>query len=596
MASEEQKAFPLKRQEALKWNGWGYRDSKIQFDTEKNICHFVGDRYDLSGHNLPALMDWFEQSCKADRSYTTPAKPLDLSSIPEPVRCEPFLEEAKYCCKMYSEDPEDRLMHGHGHLVEEIFRLRHGRFDRIPDLVVYPSCHDDVVKLVELACKYHVVLIPMGGGTSVSGALLCPESEERSIVSLDMTAMDRIHWIDPENLVAHIEAGIIGQDLERKLEKEGYTTGHQPDSLEFSSLGGWVATRASGMKKNIYGNIEDLVVRLRMVTAKGTIEKSCQVPRMSTGPDIHQFILGSEGTLGVITEVTMKIRPLPECVRYGSVIFPDFESGIKCLHEVSKKRICPASIRLMDNSQLQFGMAIKPDKNQSIVSCFMDKVKKAYITKLRGFKENKMCVCTLLFEGQTEAVAKQESSIYTIAGEHGGIPAGEEHGKSGYQLTFSIAYLRDLAMDYGYLAESFETSVPWDRVSDLIKNVRQRINIACKEAGVPEAPYTSARVTQAYDAGACIYFYFGFLRKGLEDPLESFIAIENAAREEVLANGGSLSHHHGVGKVRRKWLKDTVSEVGMGALKSLKKELDPHNIFGSGNLIGVVGPTIDSKL
>ena len=139
-----------------------------------------------------------------------------------------------------------------------------------------------------------------------------------------------------------------------QLNARGLCVGHEPDSLEFSSLGGWVATRASGMKKNIYGNIEDILVRVRMVTARGTVEKSCQVPRMSTGPDIHHFIMGSEGTLGVITEVSLRIRPLPECKVYGSIVFPTFDIGVACVREIAKQRCAPASIRLMDNEQFVF--------------------------------------------------------------------------------------------------------------------------------------------------------------------------------------------------------------------------------------------------
>lgn len=595
---QDRKAFPMKRQEELKWNGWGYRDSKFDYHIETDSCVFSGSRYPMSGSTMPHLMKWFRDNLGAKMSEYTPPQPLDMSKIPQAIRCPEFMESAQPWCKFMSEDPEDRLMHGHGHLCEEIYMLRNNLYydKRIPDLVVYPSSHNDVVELVKLASKYNVVLIPMGGGTSVSGALICPEEETRSIVSLDMTEMNRIHWIDPENLMAHIEAGIIGQDLEKKLEREGFTTGHQPDSMEFSSLGGWVATRASGMKKNVYGNIEDMVVRIKMVTAKGTIEKSCQVPRISAGPDVHEFILGSEGTLGVVTEVTMKIKPLPECTKYGSVIFPEFEKGIKFMQGVSRRKVYPASIRLMDNGQLRFGLALKPEK--SLIERFTDHIKQMYITRLRGFNPEKIALCTVVFEGHTDKVIKEESDIYSIAAQYGGIPAGEANGKNGYLLTFSIAYLRDLGMNYGYLAESFETSVPWDRVSDLIKNVIQRVKSVCEEQGVRNVPYISSRVTQCYDTGACCYFYFGFYAGDLPNPLEVYTILETSAREEVLANGGSVSHHHGIGKVRAQFLEDTISSAGKQALIAVKHGLDPQNIFGSGNLTGVVGPTgaLNSKL
>jgi alkyldihydroxyacetonephosphate synthase len=208
----------------------------------------------------------------------------------------------------------------------------------------------------------------------------------------------------------------------------GYCTGHEPDSMEFSSLGGWVATRASGMKKNVYGNIEDLVVHITMITAKGTIEKSCLGPRQSTGPDINHFIMGSEGILGIVTEVTMKIRPLPVCKKYGSIVFPDFESGVACLREVARLRSAPASIRLLDNEQFQFGQALATD-NKGMLHSLVDNMKKLYITKIKGFDVNRMCAATLLFEGTTNEVNQREKFVYDIAQKYNGMPAGKEFSR-----------------------------------------------------------------------------------------------------------------------------------------------------------------------
>jgi hypothetical protein len=183
--------------------------------------------------------------------------------------------------------------------------VRFAQLERVPDLVVWPGCHENVEAIVALANELNVVVIPFGGGTSVSGALTCPSNETRMIVSLDMHEMNKIKWIDNENMLVCMEAGIVGQDLKRRLEAQGLTIGHEPDSLEFSSLGGWIATRASGMKKNTYGNIEDMLVRVKLVTAVGTVDRSVEVPRLSMGPDVQQLVLGPEGTLGVITEAVL---------------------------------------------------------------------------------------------------------------------------------------------------------------------------------------------------------------------------------------------------------------------------------------------------
>ena len=345
-----------------------------------------------------------------------------------------------------------------------------------------------------------------------------------------------------------------------------------------------MATRASGMKKNIYGNIEDILVRVKMVTPRGTVEKSCQVPRMSTGPDVHHFILGSEGTLGVVTEVTLRIRPLPECKEYGSLVFPTFEIGVACLREIAKQRCAPASVRLMDNEQFRFGQALKAEGG-TYFKAFLDGFKAMYLTKFKGFDPNKLSVATLLFEGTREEVKEQQRRIYEIASRFGGIPAGEENGRRGYMLTFVIAYLRDLGFEYFFIAESFETSVPWDRVADLCRNVKENIKRTCVELGIKVPPMVTCRVTQTYDAGACVYFYFGFNYHGHANVLELYDAVESAARDEILANGGSLSHHHGVGKLRKKWLRKTVSDVGVEMMQGVKNAVDPQNIFGNGNLL-----------
>lgn len=362
------------------------------------------------------------------------------TEYPDPMPCPDFIDEIKNLQILHSNTGVDRLIRAHGQTLFDIHTLREGTFARIPDLVVWPTCHDDCVKLVKLANDHNVAIIPFGGGTSVSGSISCPKQESRPICVLDTSQMNRMLWLDRGNLVACFESGIIGQDLERELRQIGLTVGHEPDSYEFSTLGGWVATRASGMKKNVYGNIEDLVVRVKMVTSKGVLERNCLAPRVSCGPDFNHIILGSEGTLGIITEVVLKVRQLPVVKLYGSLVFPNFSSGVKCLREIAEHRLQPASIRLIDNEQFQFGQSLKP--NPSFFGKFLDGFKKAYLTKIKGFDVTKMCVATLVFEGEAEDVKRQERLINQIALKHSGIAAGAENGERGYVLTFVIAYIR----------------------------------------------------------------------------------------------------------------------------------------------------------
>jgi len=568
--------------EEVKWNGWGYSDTAFVLNENKEIV-LSGNRYELCGVPFPKLRPWAEESFGLSVDDLSPANPKH-PELPAPIRAEEFLKEIEGHYYKLSFEDKDRVNHGHGHTCDDIYKLRYGSFERVPDAVIWPDQHSQVEFIVAAANRHNVVLIPYGGGTSVSSALECPPNEKRMIISVDMHEMNRIKWIDHEARMACIEAGIIGKDLDAKLQRLGMCIGHEPDSGEFSSLGGWIATRASGMKKNVYGNIEDILISCKMVTAQGTMEKSCSVPRISTGPDVNQLVLGSEGTLGIITEAIMKIKKLPESKVYGSIVFPDFETGVACLHEIARQRCAPASIRLVDNEQFKFGQVLKPHEESKIVE-FIDAAKKWYVTSYHGFSIDKMVAATLMFEGSTHDTTTQQKKVYAIASRFGGIKGGEEAGRRGYFLTYMIAYIRDFGFNHWFMAESFETSVPWGNVLELCHKVKAKVKACCRENGVRHDPFVSCRVTQTYDTGAAVYFYFGFVYKGLADPLAVYNEVESVARDEIIKYGGSLSHHHGVGKLRKKWMEGTVSKAGMAALRGIKSSIDPNNIFANGNLI-----------
>nr|XP_012144006.1 PREDICTED: alkyldihydroxyacetonephosphate synthase isoform X4 [Megachile rotundata] len=485
-----QSVIPKERQELLKWDGWGYKDSEFRVN-EKEIIEFTGNRYPIGNKELPYFTQWVKDVFDVNLSTYAPAQPPP-TNLPEPIVSPELLEGIRDLKIEYSTKGIDRLVRSHGHTLRDIYLLRHGSYKRIPDIVVWPS-----------------------------------------------------------------------------------------------DLGGWVATRASGMKKNRYGNIEDLVVRVRMVTGRIddpeiTLERSLLVPRASCGPDFDHMILGSEGTLGVVTEVVLKIRPIPKVVKYGSIVFPNFLTGVSALRQIAKERRQPASIRLMDNEQFQFGQALRPEPGWG--GLILQGLKQAYITRIKRFKWDQICVATLLFEGSTTAdVAIQEKNVYNIAKQYNGVPAGETNGERGYVLTFVIAYIRDLGLNYSVLAESFETSVTWNRAVSLCRNVKSRVARECYAHGVKRY-LISCRITQTYDSGCCVYFYMAFNYKDLSDPVEVYERIEHKAREEILANGGSLSHHHGVGKLRSCFYPDVVGEIGVSLYRAAKAHLDPHNIFAAGNL------------
>ncbi|ETL86435.1 hypothetical protein L917_14138, partial [Phytophthora nicotianae] len=359
-----------------------------------------------------------------------------------------------------------------------------------------------------------------------------------------------------------------------------------PDSWEFSTLGGWIATRASGMKKNTYGNIEDLVVNITTVTPQGTMQRAANVPRAALGPDMNNAMMGSEGIFGVHTLVTLRLREFPTVQVYDSLIFPSLEHGLAALKEITCAGCEPASLRLLDNTQFQLGQALKTSSTTNkFTAGVIDFAKKTYVTKIRGFDVDEMCAATVLLEGTSQQkVTEQQKRIQTIAKRHEGMVGGEENGKRGYFFTYIIAYLRDFALDYYFMSESFETCVPWTNARQLITDIKLAINSVAAKRNVKIPPLIACRISQVYDTGVCVYVYYGINYFRVNEPMTLFRETELAAVDAIVRNGGALSHHHGVGKHRLAWLPAAISPPAIAAIQGIKSALDPTNVFAVTNL------------
>ncbi|NCF16317.1 MAG: FAD-binding protein [Gammaproteobacteria bacterium] len=562
---------------------WGFRDTAFEI-LDGDVVKMTGDRYELAGQDLPDLLGWVRDAIHPDVGVDN----LNPSNYPPPIPDarvnDAFVTEVRGFLgdDQLDDDAELRLRRGHGQTQEEMYRIKYDQLRRIPDLVVFPNTDEEVASLVRAAGTHNVCLIPYGGGTNVSNALSCEENEERMIVSVDMSRMNRILWIDPDNQMACIQAGAVGRTISEQLAEHGFTIGHEPDSIEFSTLGGWIATHASGMKKNRYGNIEDIVLDVTVVTTSGTLERPMVAPRESIGVgDARRWIYGSEGGLGIVTQAVVKVFPLPEVQEYGSIIFPSLEKGVDFLYELTRTATPPASVRLVDNMQFQLSQTLKP--RSTGLKKLKSKLEKWFVLNVKGLDPEGMTACTLVFEGTPEQVAAEQKSVYRIAARHEGMKGGAENGRRGYQLTYGIAYLRDWILRHYLLAESFETSASWSDALAVCNNVRNRLHEEHSKRNLPGKPFISCRVTQVYQTGVCIYFYFAYYFKGVDNPSEVFNEMEHAAREEVLKSGGSLSHHHGIGKIRRDFLPDVLSPGMLDWQREIKKAVDPANIFGAGN-------------
>lgn len=564
---------------------WGFADSKFKVLPDGAVT-MTGHRYALSGTEMPELMEFAEKTLKIEIDFDDIQPEVQDKPVTPPNLNEGFTAAIKTAFPetQWSIDDLDRLIHSHGQTtVEEVYRVLYGELDRVCDMVFYLEQEQDAVTIIQLAGEHNVCLVPYGGGSSVSCALKLPLSETRMIVVVDTRRLNKIEWIDRENQRACVQAGIIGKDLEEQLAAHGYTCGHEPDSVELSTLGGWIATNASGMKKNRYGNIEQVVEGVSMVTPRGQLEHLQAMPRVSMGMQMQQLLFGSEGNLGLITKAIIRIHKLPEETKYNSLVFRNWHVGVAFLHELMQSGTLPASVRLLDNIQFRFGSALKP--RPTAKEKVMGAIQKGFLLNVKGFDPEELVVATVLMEGGSAEVAYQETHITKLAKKHGGVIGGETNGKRGYMLTYAIAYIRDFLADYYLIGETYETTVPWSNVHDVCDAVAKRALELHHENGLPGVPYISPRVTQLYHTGVCIYFTHGFSTKGVERPDQVFAKMEHELRQTIMDAGGSISHHHGIGKLRADFMDKTMSPNTMEALREVKRNQDPQNIFGIRNNI-----------
>ena len=562
---------------------WGYKDSRFVLNKDRTVS-MEGDRYELSGTRMPDFIPYIEEvigiEINPGNTLTEvehkPVSPLNINQV--------FVDNIKseFEDDRYSFDDEDRLIHSHGQTTsEEVYKILYNQIKRCVDMVFYVENDKEVQRLIELAVEFDVCLVPFGGGTSVTSALKIPSSEQRMIVSVDLRRMNQIEWINEEDRQICVQAGITGSDLEDLLRKKGYCMGHEPDSVELSTLGGWIATNASGMKKNRYGNIEDIVENVTMITAKGTVEQVKPLSRASIGFKPQNILFGSEGNLGIITKAVLKIHKTPEIKKYNSIIFKDWDTGVEFLYNLSKTNFIPSSVRLVDNMQFRFGQALKP-KVQGFKK-LIGQIEKFFVLKIKGFDAEKMCATTFLMEGSHNEIAYQEKNILKLAKQHDGLVGGAGNGKRGYLLTFAIAYVRDFLTDFHIIGETMETTVPWSKIKPVCEAASNTLFELHKKHNLPGKPYISYRIPQIYHTGVCIYFMLGMSVENISNAEDLFSEIEHAIRRAIMDRGGSISHHHGVGKIRKDFLKDTLSDSSVELIKDLKKAHDPSNIFGIRN-------------
>jgi alkyldihydroxyacetonephosphate synthase len=555
---------------AMKWSGWG--DEGVSFTAE----------------DKPALGPFLERHLGLDLALVSepPAAFADVD-VPESALAPELraaLEEAVGAAHV-SIDPFDRVLHARGKSLRDLVRHRRGEIGRIPDVVVRPGDEDAIAAVLAEALAADAVVIPFGGGTNISGSLDAPEGEERTVISVDLGRLDRVLEIDETSRLARVQPGVFGPDLERRLNARGWTLGHYPDSFTHSTLGGWIATRSSGMQSDKYGDVADLTRGLRVVTPGGLLVVR-PVPATSTGPSVREMVLGSEGRLGIISEATVHVHRLPEQRTILGYLFPSWAAALAAMRDIAASEASPSVTRVSDAPETVFSFATK--KGNSIVDRLKSRALREFLQRRRGFDVSAMCLSFIGYEGSDRHVAEQRKLTGKIVSAHGGVCIGRGPGELYDQKKFDTPYIRDYLLDRGALGDVSETSAPWSALPKVYDNVMAVARQAFDDLGVKG--YIMSHLSHSYHGGACLYFTFAFRPTPVRDALEDYDVIKSAIQQAFVDSGATLSHHHAVGTEHARWLEQDVSAPGVAMLRGLFEAVDPGQNLNPGKIVGSEQP------
>ena len=548
----------------MKWWGWG--DESTAFtDADK-----------------PELRPFIRRHLATDIAEATGA-PVTFAALPiPPARLNANLSEPLAAAvgeAHVSTDAMDRVVHARGKSLRDLVRHRTGELGRLPDCVVRPGDEAEVAAVLAAALAADAVVIPFGGGSNISGSLEAPAAETRPVISVDMGRMDRVLSIDAEARLAEVQAGAAGPELERQLNAQGWTLGHFPDSFAHSTLGGWIATRSSGMQSDKYGDIADLTRGLRVVAPSGTLVVR-PVPSTSTGPSVREMILGSEGRLGIITSATVHVHRLPaERVILG-YLFPTWEASLAAMRDIAASEASPSVTRVSDAYETRFSFVTRKDPT------VLDKLKsaalKTYLSRRRGFDVGEMCLSFIGYEGTERHVAAQRKLTGKIVSSHGGVCIGASPGELYDQKKFDTPYIRDFLLDRGILADVSETAAPWSALGAVHAGAAAAARGAFARLGV--AGYVMCHLSHSYHSGACLYFTFALVPHAGQVPLEAYDAVKGAVQQAFVDAGATLSHHHAVGTEHARWLEQDISAPGVVMLRALFDGVDPGANLNPGKI------------
>jgi alkyldihydroxyacetonephosphate synthase len=455
-------------------------------------------------------------------------------------------------------DDAGRALHLGGKSTLDLLARRSREQQRAPDAVVSPASHRETLAVLEVCHRRGIAVVPFGGGTSVVGGVDPDAGTHTNAIALDLTRMAGLIAIDEQSLLATFGPGTTGPDAEELLGARGFTLGHFPQSWEFATLGGYAATRSSGQASRGYGRFDELVHALRIATPTGELALG-RAPASAAGPDLRALFLGSEGAFGVLTELTVRVRPIPRATLYGAWSFPDFEAGAAALREATQRGIRPAVLRLSDAAETRVNAALG-----------------AHLTRMAG------CLAVATFEGSDDGEADGiRTALDAAFRAHGGKPRGEDPARSWERGRFAAPALRDTLLDLGVLAETLETATTWSRLSSLKSAVTDALSASLARDGTK--PIVMCHISHVYPAGASLYFTV--IAALTSEPAAQWRRAKDAASRAILAAGGTITHHHAIGRDHRPYLEDEIGALGVEILRAVKRTLDPRGIMNPGALV-----------
>jgi alkyldihydroxyacetonephosphate synthase len=466
---------------------------------------------------------------------------------------------------------EDRLRHATGRGYVDLARLRSGALEAAPDAVLMPRSATALSRILEICATEGVAVVPFGGGTSVVGGVEPLRGGHGRLISLDLGALRDV-VVDERSLTARLGAGLRGPEAETALSRFGLTLGHFPQSFEYATIGGFAATRSAGQASSGYGRFDALVSSVRMLTPSGEIS-TLETPHTAAGPALRELVIGSEGVLGVIPEVTVRVRSAPEVRRYEAWMAESFEAGSEIVRALAQGPGLPEIIRVSDEEETEGTLALSGPRGLS------GRLFKGYL----GVR--KRCGGALMivgFEGDEESTARRRALTVRALRDGGAAYLGQAAGRAWEHGRYQGPYLRDTLMEKGAMVETLETSQTWSRFGELHEAVGAAIRDSLAGQGTPGLVF--CHLSHAYADGASLYFTFiSRARRGAE--LEQWAAVKRAASEAIVAHGGTITHHHAVGRDHTPYMEAEVGETGLDVLRAVKEQLDPAGIMNPGKLL-----------